>query len=164
MLYRYQIIECEAPLSEDDISNVQNELNIIFPPSLLQHYRAYNGGRVDEDRDCYIKADTRSDEVNGFSLSNFFPLVVSGRGKETTFAEAYEDFVIKQQVVESKYLPIGYDVSGWPICICMKDEAIYSLQRETLNDSGQEVMLFVCESLTSFVNGMLTRDEFEEAL
>jgi SMI1 / KNR4 family (SUKH-1) len=163
-MYKFDIINCSQRLTELEISTVEVIIGVNFPASLKNHYLLFNGGEIEGCRFYFIKADANLNEPNGFYLKYFYPIKYGNQDVETLLEENYDELVIKQKVIPKNYIPIGDDISGWPICCRADNGWIYSLNRETLDENGNEELIHICDSLDEFINGMLTNEEFEDML
>lgn len=163
-MYKFDIINCAQKLTELEISEVEATVGLNFPASLKSHYLLFNGGEIEGNRFCFIKANAKPGEPNGFYLKYFFPIKYGNRDVEMLLEENYDELVNKQKVIPKNYIPIGDDISGWPVCCRADNGWIYSLNRETLDENGNEELIYICDSLDEFVNFMLTIEEFEDML
>lgn len=163
-MYKFNIVNCSQKLTEMEINEIEAKIGMILPVALRTHYLRFNGGKVEGARYLYIKQNANPGEPNGFSLTDFFPIKYKVREKQELLEDVYKELVLTQKIISENFLPIGYDISGWPICYKIDDGCIFGLFREDLDENGNEKLVYICNSLDSFINGMLTDEEFEDML
>jgi hypothetical protein len=86
------------------------------------------------------------------------------RSKQKLLEENYKTMVLDQKIIPKPYIPIASDVSGWPICYKIDDGAIYLLYREMVDENNNETLVHICDSLTELINGMITREDYEDRM
>ncbi|WGS52593.1 SMI1/KNR4 family protein [Paraburkholderia sp. D15] len=162
---RLKLIQFAAPLNNDDFSYIESRFNITFPSTLRDHYLRGNGGVPDVFKMYYVPEDSSPSEADEITFNGFYPIKYKTREKQETLEEEYIEFGEHQRLFDpKKYLPFGFDVSGFPFLMDLDDQKIHLLNRDVVDDNNNEAIEFVANSLSDFINGMISEDEYEDKI
>lgn len=95
-----RFIDCEKPLTAEQLASFERELNLQFPPALREHYLRANGGcpepYVYEDANVYT------------SVSECLPLQHEG----WSAIRVYKNQVLEKSLVPKHFFPFAVDGGG----------------------------------------------------
>lgn len=162
---KLKLIQVAPPLSADDFNDIESKFNIIFPSSLKEHYLLSNGGVPDGYKMYYVPKGSSPAEADEITLNGFYPVKYKIRPKQATLEEKYIEFSEQQKLFDpKKYIPFGFDVSGFPLLMDFEDQGVHLLNRDAFDDDGGEAIEFVAKSLGEFIDGLMSEDEYENSL
>lgn len=162
---KLKLVKLAKSLTEDYISNFENQFGIRMPDDLREHYLKANGGFPDCFKMCYIPKGVDPCDANGVTFNGFYPIKYPSTVDGSTLEENYIDYTDTQALFDKhEYIPFAFDVSGYPHLMKLDGHAIYLLNRDVVDDEGREVIEFVAPSLQEFIDGLISGDEFEDLI
>lgn len=160
-----QLIKVAAPVSADDFAAIEAQFHILFPSTLKEHYLHHNGGVPDGFKMYYVPKGVSPADANEVTFNGFYPIRHKDRPKEATLEEKYVDFGERQALFDpKKYIPFGFDVSGFPLLMDFEKQRVFLLNRDVTDDADNEAIEFVANSLEEFIDGLMGEDEYENGL
>ncbi|TNH15593.1 SMI1/KNR4 family protein [Testudinibacter sp. TR-2022] len=145
-------VNSSKPLTEEDIKETEDLLEIKLPKDLKNLYLNSNGGEIEEDKSIFIDSDE-----NDYNIKTFLPIKYKRSEGDQLLEENTIDFVLKKQLIPNGYIIFSIDWGGFPFCYDVNNGAIYFANLEE-EDSTHRIIL-IANSLEEFINGMITEDE-----
>lgn len=162
---KLKLIQAASSLSADDFLEIESRFNIIFPSSLKEHYLLNNGGAPDGYKMYYVPKGISPADADEITLNGFYPIKHRIRQKQATLEEKYIEFGEQQKLFDpKKYIPFGFDVSGFPLLMDFENQNVHLLNRDATDDENNEAIEFVANSLGEFIDGLMGEDEYENSL
>jgi hypothetical protein len=141
---------------KNELSKLENKLNVSLPDEYVKFLREYNGGTL-ESNIFRLEAS----EIENISVSEFF-----GTGLED-YNDLIEQYKLYSKRLPSDYIPIARAEGGNIICINIKNQKIFLwdhdselIEEEHLKDSS---LILIANSFSHFLNNIEEYD-FEEEL
>jgi len=136
-------IKSGPPITESDISVIENKYNFILP----REYRAFllniNGGIPSKRYYVNEKLD----------YSYVIDLFLSIRANNLSFEEYYEDYKIQSKLLPERMVPIAEDAFGNLICVSIKGEDTGSIYFWNHEDNSTDVRR-IAPSFNEFLNNL----------
>jgi len=162
---KLKLIELSIPPSESDFLAIEAKFGIVFPPTLKAHYLLENGGIPDCHKMYYVPVGSNPGEVDEVTFNGFYPIRYQSRPTESTLEENYIEFTERQKLFDpKKYIPFGYDVSGYPLLIDFENQGIHLLNRDMVDENDNELVEYIVNSLEVFLSGLMPADDYENSL
>jgi hypothetical protein len=127
--------QTEKQLTELDLKNFEESLQIILPDDFKKHYLAYNGGYPPYE---YVKGVKHIFTINGFNPIKYGLLPI-----EKIVADYKESGIVFE-----KKVPFAYD-NGGNVFLISEEGPVYIIEAEFLEDKN---FTLVSESFTDFLN------------
>ena len=152
-----ELLNTGNELSDDDISRFEAEFELTLPHEDRAFLLRHNGGVPEPG--WYSMNDEYEDEI-----SQFFVLGASNR--HTSLADkvaTYRDWILPA------YLPFADCAGGDVLCLSLREAelgAVYHWNHGLANRAGEpyeDNMTRLANSLSEFVDGVTTLEEFEDA-
>nr|WKF61990.1 hypothetical protein HUO10_006522 [Paraburkholderia busanensis] len=158
---KLKLVQCANPISNDDFNYIETRFNTIFPATLREHYLRGNGGIPDEFKMYYVPEGNSPTEADEITFNGFYPIKYKTREKQQTLEEKYIEYGEHRRLFDpQKYIPFGFDVSDFPFSMDISEQKIYLLNRDIVDNDGNELLEFVANSLNDFITGMMSEDEY----
>jgi len=143
-----EIRKPSTPVTQGDLSEVENALSIRFPPQVRDFYLRTNGGRPYPH--LFPKGDER------FAIQQFLPIKYPN--PRLTVESTYRDLTSDAATANfPKHLvPIGIDGGGDHYCFSAKDEkfgSIYCFSWEHYDDPSRNT-IFLADDFDQFVSAL----------
>ena len=138
-------LETAHPITENDIKQIEEKLNISIPRQFVEHYMSFNGGKP-EDKFLYSKiADIEA------GVQSFLPMKykdVTGY----TIESMYDNFVSKN-VIPANYLPFALDFGSNLYCINLTTNEIVIIWMDVGNVTEEEICVLF-EDFNTFISSL----------
>ena|GEM_PF-5620338 len=109
------------------------------------------------------KGETAADAIER-SFSGFYPIRYRTYPKESTLEDVCLELGVQQERFDlHKYIPFASDVGGYPILMEIESQKIYLLNMDDVDENGKEVIEFTSNSLEEFLDGLISKEEYEES-
>lgn len=160
-----KLINASESLNSDDFNEVELRFGVMFPESLRRHYLKVNGGITDGHKMYYVPRGASPADSDEITFCGFYPIKYKARSKQSTLEDNYAEFGGHQGLFDpKKYIPFGFDVSGFPLIMDFDGQKIHLLNRDVTDGGGNEAIEFVADSLDDFIDGLIDEGEYEDSL
>ncbi|MGS0894269.1 SMI1/KNR4 family protein [Burkholderia stagnalis] len=160
-----KLINASESLSSDDFNEMELRFGVIFPESLKRHYLRVNGGIPDGYKMYYVPRGASPADYDEITFCGFYPIKYKNHPKQSTLEDSYAEFGEHLGLFDPrKYIPFGFDVSGFPLIMDFDGQKIHLLNRDVTDGDGDEVIEFVADSLDDFIDGLIDDGEYEDNL
>lgn len=143
-MYSNRFLDAEAPLTEEDVGRVEEQLGSELPQALRQHYLFVNGG--------YPERPAFRTGTDVFVLHGVMPM----KHGANRFEETYRWHKIENPWIPAYLVPFGFDEGGELFCMSTRPAeygAIYHFWTE-FHDDLERALTYLAPSLREFIEGM----------
>lgn len=135
------------PITRADIEEMELELGIRLPESLIEHYLVYNGGIP--SKPFFYSEDT--DIETGIQI--FSPIKYKFDHIAIKTVEEKYTFFKEKSVLMSRYLPFANDHGANQICLNLENNQIYIVYMD-LGELNEECFEYLANDFYEFMNGL----------
>jgi len=135
-----ELLLTEKQLTNKDLNEFENRLDVKLPDEFKEFYLKWNGG---------VPSHPYYQDV---SIQVFAPIKYGDR----TIEERYQKFR-STNFIPDKYIPFGNDGGAWPLCIDL-NPSNYGVIYIVPSDSDE--IYFVANNFGEFIGGVQEEDNF----
>jgi len=132
-------------ITDADIKNSEQQLNIKFPEELKEYYKINNGG--------HSEVNLFELNGNGYKINEFLPLKYGDDTIESTYKEAFVD----NSLMPKDLVPFAADAGGDYFCFSIKENEygnIYFYESEYYDNPARS-HVFLANSLSEFLEKLV---------
>ena len=135
------------PISKEEMSILESELNLVFPEEFMELYYEFNGGIPNKP---FFYSEESDIEIE---IQRFSPIKYTCKDSSTrTLEEKYLLFREKAEIM-SQYLPFANDYGANQICIHLDSGKIYIVYMD-VGEIKDECIVFLSDSMKAFIAGL----------
>lgn len=137
-----------APVTADDICQIETQLGVSFPGEFKTHYLRYNGGSPER---CLLQIDDSE-----FVVQEFFPLRYGDVGDR--LEDICDDLQNVRQILPKHLVPFADDPGGDFFCISIDTREVGAIFHFCCDyyDDPSRAARYLTATLSEFVNRLVT--------
>ena len=120
-----------------------------------------NGGLPDCHKLYFVPPGISQHDADEVSFRAFNPIKYRTRPKQDTLEEIYAEFVGQNLFDSTRFLPFAFDVSSFPFLMDVHTEEIHLLDRDDVDEQGNEGIKFIAKNLDAFMAGLVPWEIYE---